>query len=227
MAKTKKFDPVLGEVEGESSQDKLFERQARAVPHLQPFRTLVLNADYQPLEYKPLKTVPWTKVFFWLSKGWGRERKGDEPIVHVVAEYEDKFVRSSNSTFQLPAIVAHSRMVPMPTRPSFSRGNVFLRDNNRCQYTGVQYPDSELTLDHVIPASQGGKTNWENIVTCHYSINFAKADKSVKQAGLTLIRQPYIPTAWELREKGKNYPSPFLHPSWGDYVFWNEQSAVA
>ena len=46
----------------------------------------------------------------------------------------------------------------------FNRRNIFARDNNQCQYCGKKFPTSELSLDHVVPRSQGGGSTWENIV---------------------------------------------------------------
>ena len=200
----------------------LHEAQTAMGPkHLRGVRTLMLNADYQPLSYKPLSTKPWQDIFFWLSKGWQREKEGKPPIIHVVEEYEDLYVHSGSEKFKIPAVVALTKMAPMPQKAPYTRNNIFLRDDYTCQYTGIKYPVSELNLDHVYPESRGGKSNWTNIVACHKDINFKKADRTPKEAGLKLIREPYVPSPWELREKGRNYPSQFAHESWADYVYYN------
>src|SRR5213592_1544878 len=46
----------------------------------------------------------------------------------------------------------------------FNRRNIYARDSSRCQYCGKKMPTSDLSLDHVVPKSQGGKTSWDNIV---------------------------------------------------------------
>lgn len=79
--------------------------------------------------------------------------------------------------------------------PKFSRRNIYRRDKNRCQYCGKKHKASEMTMDHVIPRAQGGKTNWRNIVLCCFDCNQHKRDRRPKQAGMKLIRQPFIPTA--------------------------------
>ena len=53
----------------------------------------------------------------------------------------------------------------------FNRRNIYARDGSKCQYCGKKYPTTELSLDHVMPKSQGGKSNWENIVCCCVSCN--------------------------------------------------------
>ncbi|MFY0534895.1 HNH endonuclease [Nannocystis pusilla] len=60
----------------------------------------------------------------------------------------------------------------------FSRKNVYLRDNHRCQYCGVQYSDHELTLDHVVPRVDGGKTTWTNVVTACGACNRRKGGRT-------------------------------------------------
>ncbi len=57
-----------------------------------------------------------------------------------------------------------------------------------------------MTLDHVIPRAEwkrskklGTPTNWTNIVTACHKCNSVKADKSLKDCGLHLMRPPVIP----------------------------------
>uniref|UniRef100_UPI0025CE8147 HNH endonuclease n=1 Tax=Algoriphagus sp. TaxID=1872435 RepID=UPI0025CE8147 len=68
---------------------------------------------------------------------------------------------------------------------------LFRRDNGECQYCGSK---RHLTIDHVVPRSKGGKTNWMNLVTACHRCNVNKGDKSPEQAGLTLKNQPFRPT---------------------------------
>ena len=57
---------------------------------------------------------------------------------------------------------AVKQYVPQDRPPAFTRFNLFLRDGFSCQYCGA--PD-DLTFDHVIPRSRGGRTTWMNVVT--------------------------------------------------------------
>jgi len=75
----------------------------------------------------------------------------------------------------------------------FNRRNIFARDKNKCQYCGKRYPTSELSLDHIIPRSIGGKSVWENIVCSCTQCNVKKGGKTPKQANLTLIQKPVKP----------------------------------
>src|ERR1043166_3491385 len=75
----------------------------------------------------------------------------------------------------------------------FNRRNIYARDSNRCQYCGKKMPTTELSLDHVIPRSQGGKSIWENIVCCCVKCNVKKGGRTPEQASMHLISKPHKP----------------------------------
>jgi hypothetical protein len=83
--------------------------------------------------------------------------------VNILSEY-DRVVHSPSFSMKLPSVIALKEFVPQERRPAFTRFNVFLRDRFRCQYCGDNMPAPDLTFDHVIPRSRGGRTNWENVV---------------------------------------------------------------
>lgn len=71
-----------------------------------------------------------------------------------------------------------------------NRHRVFKRDNNECVYCGNK---KELTIDHVIPRSKGGKNTWDNLVTCCLKCNLKKGNKTPDEARMPLKRKPYQP----------------------------------
>ncbi len=75
----------------------------------------------------------------------------------------------------------------------FNRKNIFARDKNRCQYCGKRVPTSELSLDHVIPRTQGGTSNWKNIVCACTNCNKNKGGRRPEEAGMKLICRPVKP----------------------------------
>ena len=100
---------------------------------------------------------------------------------------------------------------------------MFLRDRFTCQYSGQRLPAHELTFDHVIPRSRGGRTSWENVVTASSDWNLRKANKTPKEAGMHLLNEPRQPTTRELIEHGRAFPPNFLHESWNDYLYWDSE----
>lgn len=79
------------------------------------------------------------------------------------------------------------------TAVKLNRRNLFARDQNRCQYCGKRYPTSELSLDHVVPRSQGGTNSWENIVCACVRCNVKKGGRTPEQAHMKLIAPPARP----------------------------------
>lgn len=75
----------------------------------------------------------------------------------------------------------------------FNRRNIYARDSNRCQYCSKKYPTTELSLDHVVPKSQGGKSTWENIVCCCVKCNVKKGGRTPLQANMALFTKPVKP----------------------------------
>ena len=75
----------------------------------------------------------------------------------------------------------------------FNRRNIYARDGNKCQYCGKRMPTTELSLDHVVPKSQGGKSTWDNIVCCCVKCNVRKGGRTPDQAHMHLITKPVKP----------------------------------
>lgn len=74
--------------------------------------------------------------------------------------------------------------------PAVSRREVLRRDKHTCQYCGNT---KQLTLDHVVPVSKGGKNTWDNIVTACEKCNNRKGNRTPQQAGMILHTKPKAP----------------------------------
>ncbi|HMC66725.1 MAG TPA: HNH endonuclease [Gemmataceae bacterium] len=107
---------------------------------------------------------------------------------------DDDWVRTVNSEIQVPRVIRLVGYDKLPKQTvKFNRRNIFARDNNQCQYCGRKHPTSELSLDHVIPRSQGGQSIWENVVCACVGCNVRKGGRTPKQAHMSLIRRPDKP----------------------------------
>jgi 5-methylcytosine-specific restriction endonuclease McrA len=107
----------------------------------------------------------------------------------------------------------------------FTRRNIYEHYGYRCCYCGKKLPSFELNLEHVLPKSRGGKTNWDNIVTSCIPCNLRKADHLPQEIGMKLLIQPSKPK-W----KGSQtlvFRAPFkIKASWQrfiDTVYWNAE----
>jgi 5-methylcytosine-specific restriction endonuclease McrA len=168
---------------------------------------LVLNADYRPLSYYPLSLWPWQEVI----KAVFLDR------VDVVSTY-DQEVRSPSFSMKLPSVVSLKHYVAQDRPPAFTRFNLFLRDSFSCQYCQA---GEDLTFDHVVPRSRGGRTTWENIVTACARCNLAKGGRTPHEARMHPRMKPRRPSAYELQERGRRFPPHHLHESWIDYLYWD------
>ncbi|MHC4982588.1 MAG: HNH endonuclease [Planctomycetota bacterium] len=146
-----------------------------------------------------------------------------------VSEYRAKYEREHHEwircvKFELavPRIVRLLVYDRLPRREvKFTRRNIYARDRNRCQYCGKKYSTSELSLDHVIPRSRGGRSDWANVVCCCLKCNVRKGGRAPRQAGLKLVARPVKPKrspVITLRLTSEKYASwkQFL-----DAAYWN------
>ena len=133
---------------------------------------LVLNADYRPLSYYPLSLWSWQDSI----KSVYLERVS-------IVNYYDKIIHSPSFSMKLPSVIALKSFIKPLSNPNFTRFNVFLRDKFTCQYCGS---NKELTFDHLLPRSKGGKTDWDNVVTACSSCNVKKGGRLIKLLGFFL-----------------------------------------
>ena len=174
--------------------------------------SLVLNADFRPLSYYPLSLWCWQDTI----KAVFLER------VNIISEYES-VVHSPSLTMKLPSVISLKEYVAQQKNPAFTRFNVFLRDIFTCQYCYQCYPVKQLSFDHLVPKSRGGKTAWKNVVSACTNCNFKKGNRILSETDMCLLKFPHQPSAQELHKNGKNFPSNYLHKSWRDYLYWDSE----
>ena len=127
-------------------------------------------------------------------------------------------VHSATKSFQLPSVIRLRQYI----RPYFamgvrlSRQNVFLRDENTCQYCLKVFSDKRLTIDHVHPQSKGGKHEWTNVVAACSPCNNKKGDRTLRQNNLTLPKKPIRPK-W-VPHKRLGADSKTIPTTWAQYL---------
>jgi len=165
---------------------------------------LILNQNYEPLNVCGIRRA---MVLLLREKA-------------QMLEAGDGELRAAVEAFPIPSVV---RLLYMVKRPVFtrrlSRREVFWRDRFTCQYCGKQTRD--LTLDHVMPRVKRGAHSWENVVAACVPCNHKKADRTPKEAGMRLLREPTAPKA-----------NPYYHlmhrqlpEQWSLYLPWMHQAS--
>lgn len=105
-----------------------------------------------------------------------------------------EWVHSVNFAVLVPRVIRLTLYDKVPKLTlRFNRRNLFARDNNTCQYCGKHYSLSQLSFDHIIPRSRGGKTTWENVVCCCLRCNGRKGDHLPEEVNMKLIQKPIRP----------------------------------
>jgi 5-methylcytosine-specific restriction endonuclease McrA len=141
---------------------------------------------------------------------------------HRFQPEEYDWIRTVRFQIAVPKIIRLLGYDKLPsTGVKLNRRNLFARDQNRCQYCGKRYPTSELSLDHVIPRSQGGDNSWENIVCACIRCNVKKGGRTPQQARMKLVIHPAKPKrspVLTIKLSDSKYASwkQFL-----DYAYWN------
>jgi 5-methylcytosine-specific restriction endonuclease McrA len=134
----------------------------------------------------------------------------------AIETYEEK-VNSVRQSFDLPAVIVINRYVKYRMGDgSPTRQNIIWRDRNICQYCAKDFKTSELTIDHILPKSRGGKNTWENLVAACVPCNQKKGAKTAIESGMHPIRKPFVPRDTIL----KNVPETQMSETWKNYL-WN------
>lgn len=169
-------------------------------------QTLVLDQAYAPI-----KIVSWQRAITLLSLG----------KVELVSEYDDKEIRSVSLVIKMPAVIRLLQAFRRHKKPvKFSRVNILARDRWKCAYCKCKLTMADATYDHVLPRSQGGKTEWTNICAACEACNRKKANRTPEQAGMkihTKLERPSWVPVLEIRLSKESLPA-----AWQDWLYWNE-----
>jgi 5-methylcytosine-specific restriction endonuclease McrA len=159
---------------------------------------LVLNATYEPIN---VCTVRRAVVLLLKQKAEILER----------ASWELRGEKTSLPRPMVIRLVSYVRVPRDTHRRKITRRAVFARDGWSCQYCGTR---SNLTVDHVVPRSKGGASSWENIVASCAPCNRRKGDALLRQAGMSLRRQPRTPGP----QVFIHVASPTIPTAWRQYL---------
>lgn len=193
---------------------------------------LVLNKHYAAVQVTSARrafTMVFRQIAEIISVEDSQYYSYDFDSWREVSEFRARFERERHDWIRcvrfeiaVPRIIRLLSYDRLPQQAvKFNRRNIYARDRNRCQYCGKRFGSSELSLDHVVPKTLGGKTSWDNIVCCCVACNVRKGGRTPVQAHMRLIVEPVKPKrspVIQLRLNSKKYSSwkQFL-----DAAYWN------
>lgn len=144
-------------------------------------RVIILNGDYTFLN-----TVDWKRALCLIMKG----------KTEVLKYAKDVIRRADGSVIRLPLVMKLIKVIRLiyKNKVPFTKKNILVRDGYKCQYCGS---NRELTIDHVIPSSRGGKNSFENCITACKPCNNKKSNRTPREANMFFRKQPTAPTISE------------------------------
>lgn len=164
-------------------------------------KTLLLNGDYTPLS---TISVERAMILLMTEK------------VEILHAKSGKYINTVKDKYPFPEVVRLKFFVYIKNKEIMpTKGNIFRRDGNTCQYCGSK---KDLTIDHVVPVSKGGKSTWTNMVTACHKCNNKKGDKSLEEIGYKLHNMPRKPGFLNIFHE---YYREHSLESWKDYIFIN------
>ncbi len=186
--------------------------------------TLVLNRNWQPINVATVARA--------LLMVWNESARVVDPTDYQLYDWSDwarqipqedePFVQAVRQRLRAPEVITLNQFDRLPSGAvTFSRRNVFKRDRFTCQYCHQQPGSDELTIDHVVPRSQGGESSWTNCVLACLECNSRKADRTPDQARMKLLKQPVRP---EWRPLYSSYAGRM--ESWSKFIseaYWNAE----
>jgi 5-methylcytosine-specific restriction endonuclease McrA len=189
---------------------------------------LVLNRYFVPITITSVK-----RAFVMLYCGAAKAVGGNYQTfdfeswaqISAIREKEEEAIKTVSRVIKIPRVIVLVRYDRMLRKEAkFNRINIFRRDGDSCQYCGERFPRSELTIDHVIPRSLGGKSVWENVVCSCMDCNRKKGGRTPEEARMRLINKPKRPlwnplTNISIRAVRYKEWEPFL--SFVDTSYWN------
>lgn len=177
-------------------------------------RVLLLNASYEALG---TVDVPRAVCLVWKHTAQMVEKDGS------------RVLRSQHFTFEVPSVIRLVEYVDVRKRRNASSGKqrlrIMMRDKMRCQYCGVRGTQFDLTLDHIMPRSRGGRSDVENLCAACKPCNQHKGDRTPDEA-----RMPLLATPSALRyglDKAMLRHFAESRPEWRPYLFLAHESEVA
>ncbi|MBI5367003.1 MAG: HNH endonuclease [Planctomycetes bacterium] len=160
-------------------------------------RALVLNRSWVPID-----TTTVRRAMVWLCQGVAKVVEPETYEVHdfqswselSAARRDGPCLHTVSLSIRVPEVMMLTGYNGVPRKEVvFSRRNLYKRDGYTCQYCGTQPGSEELTIDHVLPKAQGGKSTWDNCVLACVECNKRKANRTPFQARMRLAKAPVRP----------------------------------
>ena len=173
-------------------------------------KVLLLNASYEPLG---IVTVARAVRLVWKGSAVAVELDGD------------RVLRSQRAVYACPSVIRLVTYVNVRKRRGAGniRTKILMRDRYRCQYCAVRGTAIDMTLDHILPRSRGGRTHPENLAASCRACNNRKGDRTPAEARMPLLSDPAA-LMYDLDHAAMRHAAE-SRPEWRKYI--DPSAAVA
>jgi len=145
-------------------------------------KVLVLNQNYEPLSVCNVKRAI---LLIFLNKA------------ECIVQRDGKVIRAEKIFYPVPSVIRILKYINYRNNEiPLTKKNILKRDGYTCQYCGTK--EGVMTVDHVIPKTRGGKDDWTNLVCACVKCNNKKGNRTLKEAGMKLLKKPKKPTRFHL-----------------------------
>ena len=192
--------------------------------------TLVLNKQFAAVQI-----ASWDKVFSLVWQGAAEVVDSNyqtysfeewAELSKLMVDHPNGYVHTVSLTLAIPDVIRLTKYDKLPKADvKFTRSNVYEHYKNLCSYCSKWFATSDLNLDHVMPRSRGGKTNWENITLSCVPCNSRKADRTPAEAGMKLLVKPVRPE-WKGAQHSLFSVPIKVKDSWQHFIdqaYWNTE----
>jgi hypothetical protein len=165
-------------------------------------KILLLDASYQPISFITERRM--IKLVFKPNK------------VDIINVWENEYIYWYSGKIKYPSILRLKDHVKISySNNNFTRRALVKRDNSHCMYCNKKLSPSQVTIDHVLPKSQGGATSFSNcVVACHFCNN-KKANRTPEQASMVLLKKPIHPS---FSNNFLNEPQDHWNDDWNSFL---------
>lgn len=185
------------------------------MPTVLEMPTLVLNKNWTAIRVESVRDA--------ISKVSKENAKIIDPHDYQMYSWEDwsnvkvnesdAFISTVRGKIRAPDVIVLNNYEKLHSRTlMFNRRNLFVRDQNTCQYCNKKLSLSDCTIDHVTPRCQGGVSSWDNCVIACVVCNVRKGGRTPKQANMKLLRLPFKPK-WS-----PVFRTRMIKPAWGKFI---------
>lgn len=192
--------------------------------------TLVLNKSFYAVQ-----VIPWQRALTLVYLDHARVVDEDyqtysfedwQEVSRMISDHPSGYIRTPSLKIAIPEVIALKTFDGLPkSEVKFTRRNIYEHYHHSCAYCGNKFSTSDLNLEHVVPRSRGGTTDWTNIVTSCIPCNLRKGNRLPEEANMKLLVKPSKPK-WQGSAALVFRPGFKIKASWQrfiDNVYWNTE----